>query len=201
MLQTIESVNTAINNFIWGVPAMICIIGVGLYLSIRLRFIQFRKFGLAMKQTIGKVFEKKEAKDGAMTPFQVVCTALSATVGTGNIAGVAGAICLGGPGAIFWMWIIALIGSASSFVESTLAQIYKVKDGDSFRGGPAYYIEKGLNKRWLGIIFSVLITISFGFVFNAVQANTVATAFNSAFGIDKTIIGLVLAVLTYSSHS
>ena len=99
MLQTIESVNTAINNFIWGVPAMICIIGVGLYLSIRLRFIQFGKFGLAMKQTIGKIFEKKEAKDGAMTPFQAVCTALSATVGTGNIAGVAGAIAIGGPGA------------------------------------------------------------------------------------------------------
>ena len=95
MLQTIESVNTVINNFIWGVPAMICIIGVGLYLSIRLRFIQFRKFGLAMKQTIGKIFEKKEAKEGAMTPFQAVCTALSATVGTGNIAGVAGAIAIG----------------------------------------------------------------------------------------------------------
>ena len=117
-------------------------------------------------------------------------------VGTGNIAGIAIAIIGGGPGAIFWMWIIALIGSASSFVESTLAQIYKVKDGDSFRGGPAYYIEQGLNKKWLGATFAVLITISFGFVFNAVQANTVATAFNNAFGLDKMVIGIVLAALT-----
>lgn len=110
MLQTIEAVNTVVNNFIWGVPAMLCIIGVGLYLSIRTGFIQIRKFPLAMKQTIGKVFEKKEVRDGAITPFQAVCTALSATVGTGNIAGVAGAIAIGGPGAVFWMWLSAFLG-------------------------------------------------------------------------------------------
>lgn len=103
MLQIIESVNNAVNGFIWGIPAMICIIGVGLYLSIRTKFIQIRKFPMAMKSTIGKVFDKTEAKQGAMTPFQAVCTALSATVGTGNIAGVAGAIAIGGPGAVFWM--------------------------------------------------------------------------------------------------
>lgn len=106
MLEIIESINTVVNNFIWGIPAIICIIGVGLYLTIRTRFIQIRKFPLAMKYTIGKMFDKKEAKDGAMTPFQAVCTALSATVGTGNIAGVAGAIAIGGPGAVFWMWIL-----------------------------------------------------------------------------------------------
>ena len=107
MLQTIEAVNSAVNNFIWGVPAMICIIGVGLYLSIRTRFLQIRKFPYAIKTTIGRVFRKREASDGAMTPFQAVCTALAATVGTGNIAGVAGAIAIGGPGAVFWMWISA----------------------------------------------------------------------------------------------
>ena len=139
----------------------------------------------------------KDAKgDGKVSSFQAFCISTASRVGTGNIAGIAIAIIGGGPGAIFWMWIIALIGSASSFVESTLAQIYKVKDGDSFRGGPAYYIEQGLNKKWLGATFAVLITISFGFVFNAVQANTVATAFNNAFGLDKMVIGIVLAALT-----
>ena len=110
MLQTIESVNNVVNNFIWGVPAMICIIGVGLYLTLRSKFIQIRKFPFAMKSTLGKMFRKEKAADGAITPFQAVCTALAATVGTGNIAGVAGAIAIGGPGAVFWMWVSALLG-------------------------------------------------------------------------------------------
>ena len=104
MLQTIESINNVVNNFIWGVPAMICIIGVGLYLSLRTGFVQIRKFPYALKTTLGRIFKKKEASDGSMTPFQAVCTALAGTVGTGNIAGVAGAIAIGGPGAVFWMW-------------------------------------------------------------------------------------------------
>ena len=128
MLQTIEAVNSAVNNFIWGVPAMICIIGVGLYLSIRTRFLQIRKFPYAIKTTIGRVFRKREASDGAMTPFQAVCTALAATVGTGNIAGVAGAIAIGGPGAVFWMWVTALLGASTAFVEAALAQKYKEPD-------------------------------------------------------------------------
>lgn len=115
MLATIEAVNSAINNFIWGVPAMICIIGVGLILSIRTRFLQIRKFPYAMKVTIGRMLKKKEASDGAMTPFQAVCTALAATVGTGNIAGVAGAIAIGGPGAVFWMWVSAMLECVLSF--------------------------------------------------------------------------------------
>ena len=110
MIETIERINGIINDFVWGVPAMICIIGVGLVLSFRTRFIQFRKFGYALKNTIGKIFQKQEAKEGAITPFQAVCTALAATIGTGNIAGVAGAIAIGGPGAVFWMWISALLG-------------------------------------------------------------------------------------------
>ena len=110
MIQLIETINTAVNNFVWGVPAMVCIIGVGLYLSIRTHFLQIRKFPYAIKTTLGRMFRKRNASDGALTPFQAVCTALAATVGTGNVAGVAGAIAIGGPGAVFWMWISAVLG-------------------------------------------------------------------------------------------
>ena len=144
MLEKVDAVNSVINNFIWGVPAMICIIGVGLYLSFRTRFLQIRKFPYAMKVTFGRMFKKKEAGDGALTPFQAVCTALAATVGTGNVAGVAGAIAIGGPGAIFWMWISALLGMCTKFAEVTLAVHFreKNKDGD-YVGGPMYYIKNG----------------------------------------------------------
>lgn len=121
MLSTIESINSVINNFIWGLPAMICIIGVGIVLSVRTRFIQIRKFPYAMKITIGRMLKKRNASDGALTPFQAVCTALAATVGTGNIAGVAGAIAIGGPGAVFWMWISAILGMCTKFSEVVLA--------------------------------------------------------------------------------
>ena len=115
-------------------------------------------------------------------------------VGTGNITGIAIAIALGGPGAVFWMWIISIISSASSFVESTLAQIYKVKDKTGFRGGPSYYMEKGLNKRWMGVLFSILITITFGLVFNSVQSNTVTIAFQNSFGTDRLTVGIIMAI-------
>ncbi len=131
-----------------------------------------------------------------VSSFQAFCISTASRVGTGNLAGVAIAIASGGPGAVFWMWLIALIGGASSFVESTLAQIYKVEDEHGFRGGPAYYMEKALNKKWMGIIFSILITISYGLVFNSVQANTISLAFEQAFGVNTLIIGLILAVLT-----
>lgn len=127
MFETIEKVNGAVNSFVWGIPAMICIIGVGLLLSFRTRFIQFRKFGYTFKVTVGRLFHKKEAADGAITPFQAVCTALAATVGTGNIAGVAGAIAIGGPGAVFWMWISALLGMCTKFSEVTLAVHFREK--------------------------------------------------------------------------
>ncbi len=139
--------------------------------------------------------EKHKGKKG-VSSFQAFCISTASRVGTGNLAGVAIAIASGGPGAVFWMWIIAIIGGASSFVESTLAQIYKVEDEHGFRGGPAYYMEKALNKKWMGIIFSILITISYGLVFNSVQANTISLAFKQAFGINTLIIGLILAVLT-----
>ena len=164
MLQTIESINNAVNNFIWGVPAMICIIGVGLYLSLRTGFIQIRKFPYALKTTLGRIFKKKEASDGSMTPFQAVCTALAGTVGTGNIAGVAGAIAIGGPGAVFWMWISAILGMCTKFTEVTLAVHFRErnKKGD-YVGGPMYYIKNGLSMKWqiLAILYSAFGTDRF----------------------------------------
>jgi len=191
MLQTIENINSAVNSFVWGVPAMICIIGVGLVLSCRTKFIQLRKFGYALKMTIGRIFEKKEASDGAMTPFQAVCTALAATVGTGNIAGVAGAIAIGGPGAVFWMWVSALLGMCTKFSEVTLAVHFREKNkhGD-YVGGPMYYIKNGLGKKWIWLAylfagFGVITVFGTG---NATQVNTITTAINSAL-LNYNIIG------------
>lgn len=209
MLAVIENVNAAVNNFVWGIPAIICIIGVGLYLSIRTGFIQVRKFPLAMKQTIGKVFEKKEAKHGAMTPFQAVCTALSATVGTGNIAGVAGAIAIGGPGAVFWMWVSAFLGMCTKFSEVTLAVHFREKnEKGEYVGGPMYYIKNGLGKKWkwLAILFSIFGVFTVFGTGNATQVKTIATAINSALlnynlinesnvVVSNWIIGIVIMIL------
>ncbi len=183
MLELIEQVNTAVNNFVWGVPAMVCIIGVGLLLTLRTRFIQFRKFGYTFKVTIGKIFHKKEASDGAVTPFQAVCTALASTVGTGNIAGVAGAIAIGGPGAVFWMWISALLGMCTKFSEVVLAVHYREKnqEGD-WVGGPMYYIKNGLGPKWkwLAVVFSILGVLTVFGTGNATQVNTITSAIDSA---------------------
>jgi len=209
MLTVIENVNAAVNNFVWGIPAIICIIGVGLYLSVRTGFIQIRKFPLAMKKTIGKVFEKKEAKYGAMTPFQAVCTALSATVGTGNIAGVAGAIAIGGPGAVFWMWVSAFLGMCTKFSEVVLAVHFREKnEKGEYVGGPMYYIKNGLGKKWhwLAVLFSVFGIFTVFGTGNATQVNTIATAVNSALlnynlisaegvTISNWIIGIVIMLL------
>lgn len=183
MLHTIESVNSVINDFIWGVPAMICIIGVGLYLSIRTRFLQIRKFGYAIQTTIGRMFRKKEASDGALTPFQAVCTALAATVGTGNIAGVAGAIAIGGPGAVFWMWISAILGMCTKFFEVTLAVHFRERNAEGdLVGGPMYYIKNGLGKnwRWLAYLFAAFGVLTVFGTGNATQVNTITTAIDSA---------------------
>lgn len=183
MLETIQQINSTVNNFVWGVPAMICIIGVGLLLSIRTRFLQFRKFGYTFKVTIGRMFHKKEASDGSVTPFQAVCTALAATVGTGNIAGVAGAIAIGGPGAVFWMWISALLGMCTKFSEVTLAVHFREKNADGdWVGGPMYYIKNGLSHRWhwLAALFSVLGVLTVFGTGNATQVNTITTAIDSA---------------------
>ncbi len=209
MLATIESINNVVNNFIWGVPAMICIVGVGLLLSVRTGFLQIRKFPYAMKVTIGRMLKKREASDGALTPFQAVCTALAATVGTGNIAGVAGAIAIGGPGAVFWMWISALLGMCTKFSEVTLAVHFREKNAEGdLVGGPMYYIKNGLKKQWhwlayLFAAFGVLTVFGTG---NATQVNTITTAIDSAlynYGVISEqnvstlnlVIGIILAVL------
>lgn len=183
MIQMIESVNSAVNNFIWGVPAMICIIGVGLYLTLRTNFIQVRKFGYALKSTIGKIFTKSEAAEGAITPFQAVCTALAATVGTGNIAGVAGAIAIGGPGAVFWMWVSAFLGMCTKFAEVTLAVHYRDKNEEGeWVGGPMYYIKNGLSEKWrfLAVAYAVFGVLTVFGTGNATQVNTITTAIDSA---------------------
>lgn len=209
MLSTIEAVNNVVNNFIWGVPAMICIIGVGLYLSIRTRFLQIRKFPYAMKVTLGRMMKKKEASDGALTPFQAVCTALAATVGTGNVAGVAGAIAIGGPGAVFWMWVSALLGMCTKFAEVTLAVHFRETNAQGdLVGGPMYYIKNGLDKKWhflayLFAAFGVLAVFGTG---NATQVNTITTAIDSALSsfnilpadavkLVNLIIGVALAII------
>ncbi len=209
MLHMIETINTAVNNFIWGVPAMICIFGVGLFLSVRTNFLQIRKFPYAIRTTLGRMFRKRNASDGAMTPFQAVCTALAATVGTGNIAGVAGAIAIGGPGAVFWMWISALLGMCTKYAEVTLAVHFREKNTNGeLVGGPMYYIKNGLDKKWhfLAYLFSAFGVLTVFGTGNATQVNTITTAVNSALlnyhllGEDQVptsnlIIGIVIAVL------
>ena len=183
MLSTIETINQVVNDFIWGVPAMVCIIGVGFYLRCRPGFLQIRQFSYAIQTTIGRMFRKRNASDGALTPFQAVCTALAATVGTGNIAGVAGAIAIGGPGAVFWMWVSAVLGMCTKFAEVTLAVYYREtnKEGDLV-GGPMYYIKNGLGKNWqfLAVLFSAFGVLTVFGTGNATQVNTITTAVNSA---------------------
>ena len=209
MLSTIEAVNSVVNNFIWGVPAMICIIGVGLYLSIRTRFLQIRKFPYSMKVTLGRMMKKKEASDGALTPFQAVCTALAATVGTGNVAGVAGAIAIGGPGAVFWMWISALLGMCTKFAEVTLAVHFRETNAQGdLVGGPMYYIKNGLDKKWhfLAYFFAAFGVLAVFGTGNATQVNTITTAIDSALSsfnaqpadavkLVNLIIGVALAII------
>ena len=183
MVEKIASINQVVNGFIWGAPAMICIIGVGLLLSVRTRFIQIRKFGVAMKNTVGKIFDKTQAKDGSMSPFQAVCTALAGTVGTGNIAGVAGAIALGGPGAIFWMWCSAFLGMCTKFSEVTLAIHFREKNSNGeYVGGPMYYIKNGLSKKWyfLAVLYAVFGVLTVFGTGNATQVNTIVASINSA---------------------
>lgn len=209
MLSTIESINTTVNNFVWGVPAMICIIGVGVLLSVKSGFIQFRKFPTAIKGTLGKIFSKDKAADGAVTPIQAVCTALAATVGTGNIAGVAGAIAIGGPGAVFWMWISALLGMCTKFAEVTLAVRYRERNeyGD-YVGGPMYYIKNGLGEKWgwLATIFSIFGVITVFGTGNATQVNTIIASIDTALlsfdvvsleslGTVNLVLGIIIAIL------
>lgn len=182
-----------VNDFIWSYILIALLIVIGLYFTFRTKFVQFGNIK-EMFKLLGEGPSSKDKSKHEVSSFQAFCIGTASRVGTGNLAGVASAIAIGGPGAVFWMWLIAIIGSASAFIESTLAQIYKVKDGNSFRGGPAYYMEKGLKKRWMGVAFSVLIIICFGFAFNSVQSNTITAAFNSAFGINKLFLGVLITI-------
>ena len=196
MIETITAVNTAVNNFIWGVPAMVCIIGVGLLLSVRTGFLQIRKFPYTIKTTIGRMFRKKDASDGAITPFQAVCTALAGTVGTGNIAGVTGAIFAGGPGAVFWMWFAAFFGMFTKFAEIVLALKYRQVDENGVHyGGPMYYIEKGLGMKWLAVLFSLVAGFACFGIGNISQSSEIAGAMEGLFGMSGLTTGVLLAVV------
>ncbi|MCP1158395.1 MULTISPECIES: alanine/glycine:cation symporter family protein [Bacillus] len=184
-----------VNDFVWTYILIAGLILLGLYFSFKTKFVQLRYFKEMFRILGDKSMVSAEGKRG-ISSFQAFSISAASRIGTGNMAGVATAIAGGGPGAVFWMWLIAFLGAASSFVESTLAQIYKVKDKDGFRGGPAYYMERGLNKRWMGILFAVIITFCFGLVFNSVQSNTISLAFNQSFGISRLWIGIVLAIFT-----
>ncbi|MET2847851.1 sodium:alanine symporter family protein [Vibrio owensii] len=181
------------NDLLWGSILVYLLVGVGIYFTVRLGFIQFRHFG----HMFSVLKNSRKADKAGISSFQALCTSLAARVGTGNMAGVAVALTAGGPGAIFWMWLIAMLGMATSFAESTLAQLYKTKDDDgNYRGGPAYYMEKGLGMRWMGVLFSIFLIIAFGLVFNAVQANSIANAMSNAFGWDDLYVGIAVVALS-----
>lgn len=210
MWETIANINGAINNVVWGVPMLVLLVGAGVFLTVRTRFVQFGKFGYAMKNTIGKIFQKQEAGKGEITPFQAVCTALAATVGTGNIAGITWAITLGGPGSIFWLWVTALIGMCTKYAEIVLAVRYREKNADGdWVGGPMYYIRNGLGKswNWLAIIFCVFGALAAFGIGNAVQVGNITDAINTAVqtfnpnavAYKETInlvLGVIIAVIT-----
>lgn len=190
-MEIINIVVNFLNDILWGYVLIVMLISIGIYFTIKTKFVQVR-YLVHMVKLLGDSMGQK----GGVSSFKAFCISTASRVGTGNLAGVAIAIATGGPGAIFWMWLIAIIGGASSFVESTLAQIYKVKDGEGFRGGPAYYMERALNKKGMGIGFSILISITFGLIFNSVQSNTISLAFEQAFQLDRTVVGVILAIAT-----
>ena len=193
MQEVANLIVDTLNGLIWGKVLIWLLIACGLYFTLRLGLIQFRHFG----HTFTVLKGSRQSDDSGISSFQALCTSLAARVGTGNVAGVAVAITLGGAGAIFWMWVIALLGMATGFVEATLAQLFKIRDDKGqFRGGPAYYMEKGLGARWMGVLFSIFLILAFGFAFNAVQANTITGAMHGAFGVSPWISGLAVVVLT-----
>lgn len=194
-----ESLNTfigGINDVLWSYILIVMLIGCALYFTFKTKFLQFRMVG-EMVRLLGDSTSTASEGKKHISSFEAFMVSLASRVGTGNLAGVATAIAVGGPGAVFWMWIIALLGASSAFVESTLAQLFKVKGKDSFVGGPAYYMRIGLKKPWMGALFAVLLIFTFPFSFNSVQSNTICAAFQQAFNFDPTIVGIVLTVFTF----
>lgn len=188
-----------LNEWLWSYLLIGLLLIAAVWFTVKSRGVQFRFFGEMWRllASSGKKEGKgKEDSHHTVSSFQAFAVSIASRVGTGNLAGVATAIAIGGAGSVFWMWLIALLGSASAFVESTLAQLYKVKGENSFKGGPAYYIQKGLGKRWWAVIFAVLITITFGLAFNSVQANTITAATKVSFGWDPVVVGIIISALS-----
>ena len=188
-----EKIVSVLNSIIWSPALVVLLVGAGLYFSIRTRFVQVRRFGLMIRSLFSSAEKSEDGQQHGISSFEAFCVALSGRVGTGNIVGVATAIALGGPGAIFWMWIIAFLGASTAFVESTLAQQYKFRHATGFRGGPASYIKKGLGLRWLGVLFSILCLIGYGMFLPTVQANGMAGALDNSFQLSPLVSGLALA--------
>ena len=201
---TIQDIVTAISGVLTDYIMVIALLLSAIFFTIATRGVQFRMitemFRLLVKSGSSSNYNRdtSEPSNSAISSFQAFALSIASRVGTGNLAGVATAIALGGPGAVFWMWIIALLGAASAFVESTLAQLFKIKGEKSFMGGPAYYILKGLHKRWWAIAFAILITLTFGFAFNSVQSNTISDALESSFAIPREVTAIVLGLMTLS---
>ena len=185
----------SINNLLWTYILVVMLLGCAIWFTIRTRFVQFHMLK-EMIRLLGESTFQNKGKAHQVSSFQAFAISLASRVGTGNLAGVATAISIGGPGAVFWMWIIALLGASSAFVESTLAQLYKVRGKNSFIGGPAYYMKKGLKQPWMGVVFAILIIFTFAFSFNTVQSNTICAAFEQAFQIEHTLMGVILTSLT-----
>lgn len=194
-METLQHIIDATNDILWTYVMIAALIGCALYFTLRSGFVQFRMLGEMIRQ-LANSNERHHTEGKHISPFQAFAVSLASRVGTGNLAGVATAIAVGGPGAVFWMWIIALIGSANAFIESTLAQLYKRRTEDSFIGGPAYYILHGLKCRWMAILFSVLTILTFGFAFNTVQSNTLCEAVENAFGFSHIHMGIAITVAT-----
>lgn len=184
-----------VNDLLWGYVIIAVLVGCGVWFTVRMRFVQFRMLG-EMVRLLNDSPVKAKGQERHISSFQAFTVSLASRIGTGNLAGVATAIVVGGPGAVFWMWVMALFGAATAFVESTLGQLYKLRHSDSFIGGPAYYIQRGLHCRWMAVLFAILITVTFGLANNSVQTNTICGAMEGAFGWNPTIVGIVLMVLT-----
>ena len=195
-MEFIQTLIDQANNILWGYVMIIALLGCAVYFTLRSRFVQFSMIGEMCRQLVNSTDRHLDNGRKHISPFQAFVVSLASRVGTGNLAGVATAIAVGGAGAVFWMWVIALIGAANAFVESTLAQLYKKRSDDSFIGGPAYYIMQGLKCRPMAILFSVLTIVTFGFAFNTVQSNTICEAFQNAFGVDNLYMGIFLTVTT-----
>ena len=194
-MDMLESIVSSVNSILWDYVLIVGLVGIGVYCSIRLGFPQITRFGTAVKQVFGGIFKKEKNEEGSMSSFQALATSIAAQIGTGNVAGVATAITLGGPGAIFWMWISAFFGMSTIFAEATLALKYRERSEDGqLVGGPAYYIKNGMKSKGLASFFAVAIIIALGFIGNMVQSNSIASAVSTAFNIPQIMVGAIIAI-------